>query len=126
MKKLPFLLILILILFNSCNLIQEKGIDFKIINNSDSQISNVKISTSENLDSITFEEIVPKDYREDFLSMKQNKVDGHYTLSYTRQDDTTVNENHGYYTNGGSLESWICFEIQNDTTLVKYGNFIDY
>lgn len=124
MKKLPFLLILIL--FNSCNLIQEKGIDFKIINNSDSQISNVKISTSENLDSITFEEIVPKDYREDFLSMKQNKVDGHYTLSYTRQDDTTVNENHGYYTNGGSLESWICFEIQNDTTLVKYGNFIDY
>jgi len=125
MKKLPFLLILILILFNSCNLIQEKGIDFKIINNSDSQISNVKISASD-LDSITFDSTAAKDYREDFLSMKQNKVDGHYTLSYTRQDDTTVNENHGYYTNGGSLESWIRFEIQNDTTLVKYGNFIDY
>ncbi len=124
MKKL--LLLSLLITLSSCFLLQDKGIVFKIENTSDYPVTDTKISTSEHLDSITFDEIAPKDYREDFLSMKNNKSDGHYTLSFTREDGTTVNENHGYYTNGGSLESWIHFEIQNDTTVVRYGYFQAY
>ncbi|AZQ57867.1 hypothetical protein EJ994_03250 [Maribacter sp. MJ134] len=124
MKKL--LLLSLLITLSSCFLFQDKGIVFKIENTSDYPVTNIKISTSEHLDSITFDEIAPKDYREDFLSMKNNKSDGHYTLSFTREDGTTVNENHGYYTHGGSLENWIHFEIQNDTTVVRYGDFKTY
>lgn len=96
---------------------------FKIENTSDTTITNVNISTSENLDSITFKSIAPKDYREDFLSMKHNRLDGSYTLSYTKGNGTVVNENYGYYTNGGSLESWVRFEIRKDTTVVKFGEF---
>ncbi len=86
-------------------------------------MTNLKIATSEDLDSIVFDKIASKDYREGFLSMKQNTSDGHYTLTYSRSDGKVVKENHGYYTNGGATESWIRFEITNDSTLVKFGEF---
>lgn len=124
MKKL--LLLTLLAVISSCFLFQEKGIVFKIENTSDTTIINVKVSTSENLDSITFDNIVPNDYREDFLSMGNNKTDGSYTLSYTREDGSAVEENKGYYTNGGVMESWVRFEITNDSTLVKFGEFPSY
>ncbi|PIB30637.1 hypothetical protein BFP77_04010 [Maribacter sp. 4U21] len=124
MKKL--LLLCLFLSLSSCFLLQDKGIVFKVENTSDYPVTNIKIFTSEHLDSINFDEIAPKDYREDFLSMKNNKSDGHYTLSFIRKDGTTVNENHGYYTNGGSIESWIHFAIQNDTTLVRFGDFKAY
>lgn len=124
MKKLLFLTLLLTL--SSCFQFQQRGILLKIENTSDYPITHIKVTTSEHLDSITFDKIAPKDYREDFLNMKNNTSDGHYILSYTRQDGSTATENHGYYTNGGSLESWIRFEITNDTTLTKFGNFKDY
>ncbi|WP_396637546.1 hypothetical protein [Maribacter sp. R77961] len=124
MKKV--ILFVYLLTLSSCFLFKDKGVLLKIENVSDHPVTHIKISTSENLDSITFDEIAPKDYREDFLNMKNNKLDGHYTLSYIRQDGSTVTENHGYYTNGGALDSWIRFEIQNDTTFVNYGDFKAY
>lgn len=124
MKKL--LLLALLLTLSSCFLFQDKGIVFEIENTSDFPITNVKFSTSENLGSITFDKIAPKDYREDFLSMKHHKKDGAFTLSYVRSNGELVQENHGYYTNGSSLESWIRFEITNDSTVMKLGDFKAY
>lgn len=121
MKK--SLIFLCLVLLSSCFLLQEKGIDFKVVNNSDVAITKVKISTSENLDSIIYTNISVNESREGFLSMKNNKKDGSYTITYTKADGNVVKESAGYYTNGGSLDSWIRFEIKNDTTLIKLGDF---
>lgn len=121
MKKL--ILVLSLISLNSCYLFQENGIDFKIINNSDLPISDVKFSTTENLDSATFRTIEADQSEKGFLSMKNNRSDGSYTLSFKRKDGSQVESGGGYYTNGGSLDSWIRFEIKNDTILMKLGDF---
>lgn len=121
MKNL--LLLCLLFSLSSCFLFQEKGIVFNIENTSGSPITKVTISTSENLDSITFDKIDPNDYRQDFLSMKNNTLDGSYTLSFIREDGSLTTENLGYYTNGGPLERWIRFKITHDTTLVQFGDF---
>ncbi|QCX00383.1 hypothetical protein FGM00_09755 [Aggregatimonas sangjinii] len=121
MKKILFLLLVTAT--TSCIMLQEKGIAFKITNNSGSAITGVKIATSENLDSITFEHIAKRDSREGFLSMKNNKTDGSYTLAFKDRDGNVKGVSTGYYTNGNSLDSYIRFEIQKDTTLVKFGEF---
>ncbi|GMN09227.1 hypothetical protein MTsPCn9_03170 [Croceitalea sp. MTPC9] len=121
MKKL--LLLCILLFLSSCFLFQEKGIDYKVINNSSYTITNVKISTSEHLDSVTYDSIAPNESREGFLSMKNNKSDGSYMLSYTKADGNIVAEEAGYYTNGSALDDWIRFEVTNDTTRITFGKF---
>lgn len=120
MKKLLFLLSFVG--STSCIGFQEKGIPFKIINNSESAITGVKIATSENLDSITFEYIAKHDSREGFLSMKNNTTDGSYTLAFRDKDGNIKGISSGYYTNGNSLNSYIRFEIQDDTTLSNLGS----
>jgi hypothetical protein len=121
MKKLLFLTLTLTL--SSCFQFQEKDTVFKVENTSDTAVTNLTITTSENLDSITFKSIASNDYIEDFLSMKNNRLDGSYTLSYMREDGSLVNENYRYYTNGGSSEPWIRFEIRNDTTVVNFGDF---
>ncbi len=121
MKKV--LLLFLFIGLTSCFLFQENGIIFKIENNSDFPITNIKFTTTKNLDSITFDKISPNDFREDFLSMKHKTSDGSYTLSYIQKDSSIVETGTGYYTNGGSMDSWIRFEINNDTTTAKFGTF---
>ncbi|TMM53726.1 hypothetical protein FEE95_17665 [Maribacter algarum] len=121
MNKAAFVLLLITIC--SCNFTKEKGIAFKIKNSSDATITAVKISTSEDFESITFDSIQKNKSKEGFLSMKNNKMDGDYTLSYIRKNGSAAGISGGYYTNGRPLDSYIHFEITNDNTLVKFGEF---
>lgn len=121
MKKVLFLFLLIS--NTSCNLLQEKGIAIKITNNSDFSITNVKISTSENLDSITFDSIAKNESQEDFLSMKYNKTDGYYKIYFIDKDGRAHGTAAGYYSNGSNSDTYIRFEIQNDSTIVKFGKF---
>ena len=121
MKKIIVLCLITLSV--SCHLLQEKGIAFKITNSAEFPITDVKISTSENLESVTFASIQKNESQEGFLSMKDNKMDGDYTLSYTRKDGSTAAISSGYYTNGGALDNYTRFEITNDSTLVKFGEF---
>ncbi|MFS4468042.1 hypothetical protein [Maribacter sp. 2210JD10-5] len=124
MKKVKFIIILVSLC--SCSIFQEKGITFKITNSADFPITGVKISTSENLESVSFDSIQKNESQEGFLSMKNNKMDGSYTLSYTHRDGSTKKISSGYYTNGTVLDSYIRFEITNDSALVKFGEFPDY
>lgn len=119
-KKSVFSLWLIIV--SSCNFYQEKGVELILVNNSDALINDVVISTSEKLAIVSFDKIKPNETKEGFLSMKNNKVDGAYTLSFVRKDGILINEQSGYYSNGSPLNHVIQFEIKNDTVLIEYGN----
>ena len=84
MKKL--IAMILLLSLNSCYLIKENGIQFTIENKSDFLIENVKFSTSEKLTIMEFDKIEPNQSVADFLSMKNNKHDGSYTLEFTRSN----------------------------------------
>lgn len=114
-----FIGILILTL-NSCQFIGKgKGIEFTIENKSDFQIENVKFSTSENLAEFKFDNIKPNENVSSFLTMKDNKNDGNYVLEFTR-NGKKVTRGYGYYTNGGALDKWVEFKIQNDTVIQNF------
>ena len=114
MRKIAFV-ILILIL-NSCHFIGKgSGIKFEIINNSDTPIKNVKFTTSEYVNAIEFDKIGVNKSVSGFLSMKNNKADGHYVLEFTQLTGNRVIKGHGYYSNGSAMESWVAFKINNDT-----------
>jgi len=118
MKKL--IAIILLFTLNSCYLFKENGIDVEIINKSDSAITNVKFTTSERLEFIEIEKIEPNESISEFLSMKYNKRDGGYSLEFNRADGKKEKSGGGYYTNGGSLDRWVKFEIQSDTIFVEF------
>jgi hypothetical protein len=114
MKKI-FLIFNVVLILNSCFLFKENGIDVLINNNSEKSISNVIVTTSENLNSVDIIHIGPGENAKDFLSMKNNQSDGSYILEFTRQNGKKETIGAGYYTNGGSLNSLITFEIDKDT-----------
>ena len=118
MKKL--IVIITLLTFSSCFLLKENGIDVEIKNNSDLPIENVKFYTSEKLNVIKFDKIEPNQTVKNFLSMKDNQIDGSYTLEYNRVGGEKEYSGGGYYTNGGSLNELVQFEVKKDTTLVKF------
>ncbi len=122
MKK-TFLIFNVVLILNSCYLFKENGIGVVIKNNSKKLISNVKVTTSENLNSVDIIQIGPGENISDFLSMKNNQSDGSYVLEFTRQNGTKETIGAGYYTNGGSLNSRITFEIDKDTAFVVISKY---
>ena len=99
---------------------KENGIEMEIKNNSNETITNVEFTTTEPLEVIEIDKIEPNQTVTEFLSMKKNKSDGGYSLTFTRKNGKIENSGGGYYTNGGSLDRWIKFEVENDTTKVKF------
>ena len=111
---------ILILTLNSCNLIGKgNGIEFSIENKSDFPIENVRVTTSENLTELKFDKIKPNENLSDFLTMKDNKSDGSYVLVFTR-NGKKVTKGYGYYTNGGALDKWVEFEIENDTVNHKF------
>ena len=121
MRKIVFLFLTLGL--SSCYLFKENGIDYKIINNSNHSISNIVLKTSENTDSLVIELLKPEESKSGFLKMVNAKRDGGYVLEYTMENGDMFETGGGYYTNGGSLDSWIRFEINQDTTLVSLGQY---
>lgn len=119
------LLILGILLLNSCFPFTKNGIEVKIENKSDFSIKNVKFYTSEKLSVLEFDEIKSNKSIADFLSMKKNKVDGDYILEFTRSNGKTELNDSGYYTNGFSGDKSVFFEIQNDTIIVTFDGNLD-
>ena len=118
MKKL--LAITIILTLNSCFMFNENGIEMEIKNDSSEPISNVEFTTSENLDVIKIDRIEPNESVTEFLSMRKNKSDGAYSLTFTRANGKKEMSGGGYYTNGGSLDRWVKFEVKSDTTFAKF------
>jgi len=99
---------------------KENGIEMKIKNNSNETITNVEFTTTEKLEIIKIDKILPSETVNEFLSMKKNKSDGAYSLTFTRANGENEISGGGYYTNGGSLDHWVDFTVKNDTTIVKF------
>ena len=120
MKKL--LLIIVILTLNSCFVFEENGIEIKIKNTSREPITDVEVTTSEKLEVIKIGRIEPEENVSEFLSMRNNKTDGGYILTFTRVDGKTEMRKDGYYTNGGPLNSWIKFNVKSDTILVEFSS----
>ena len=118
MKKL--IVITVILTLNSCLLFKENGIEMKIKNNSSEPITNVEFTTTEKLKIIKIDKIEPNESVTEFLSMKKNKSDGAYSLTFNRANGKKEITGGGYYTNGGSLDHWVDFKVDNDTTIVKF------
>jgi len=116
MKKI--LLIYLLFIVVSCNFLKD-GIEIEISNNSKVPLKNLKFSTSENKEVLTFKELKSGEKINEFLSMKDNKTDGSFSLEFTNQKGEIKKLTAGYYSNGKPLDNKIIFMIQNDTTLIK-------
>jgi len=112
--------ILIILTLNSCFMFKENGIEMKIKNDSSETITNVEFTTTEKLNVIKIDQIEPNESVTEFLSMRKNKTDGGYSLTFTRANGKKENNKSGYYTNGGSLDHWIDFTVKNDTIIVKF------
>ena len=122
MKKL--LVIMITLTLNSC-MFEENGIEMNIKNSSNRPITNVKFTTSENLDVVMVNKIEPNESVTKFLSMQDNKFDGAYSLSFTRANGKKEMTDGGYYTNGVPLDQWVKFEVKPDTIFAKFSG-IDF
>ena len=118
MKKLISFIIILTI--NSCYLSRDNGIEMKINNESNDALTNVTFTTSEKLEVVKIDRIDPNESVAEYLSMRKNKGDGSYLLTFIRTDGKQEKRSVGYYTNGGSLNQWVNFIVKKDTTLVNF------
>lgn len=122
--KIKILLILFLTLsLNSCDSLEDNGIDVTIINNSSESLTDLKFTTTELLDSVPIGKVQAGERVTGFLSMQRNKADGAYPLTFTRADGEIENSISGYYTNGGSLDKRVEYKVENDTILVEFSSY---
>ena len=121
MKKLIFTILLLTL--TSCNS-GKNGITAEIKNSSDKTIRNVIFSSDQNT-KLEFDKIEPNQSVEKFLDMTDNhKGDGTYILRFERENGKKEHTGGGYYTNGGSLDRKVEYEIKNDTILMKFSGII--
>ncbi len=102
---------------------RENGIDVIVKNNSESPIENVKFYTTEKKDVVEFDKINSNQSVRNFLSMEKNESDGGYVLDFIRANGETESGYGGYYTNGGSLNTKITFEVLMDTVIVSMSDY---
>jgi hypothetical protein len=108
MKFFAFFSILALLLLNGCE--KEKGVTIIVENVSEVEVREVRVSSSEELEEIVFEGIQSGQTAEAFLSMKENKMDGSFTIKAGDLMSAC-----GYYTNGSPLDDPIQFVIHPDS-----------
>ncbi|WP_169786442.1 hypothetical protein [Pseudalgibacter alginicilyticus] len=118
------IVIILSMTLNSCFLSMNHGIEMKIINETNQPISKVEFTTTEKIRVIEIDKIEPNDSVTAFLSMKKNKKDGAYSLTFTRANGKKEITTNGYYTNGIALNQWVAFKIEEDTTIVKFDDLI--
>lgn len=115
--NLIVLLSFFLITYTGCD---KKGIEYQILNNSNTAITNVSISTSEEVDKYEIQKIEPKSEASGFLSMDKNQYDGSYVLKFKRYGKNSEVLKRGYYTNGHPLDRKVIFDIKSDTVLTEF------
>ena len=98
----------------------KPDIVIELINNSDDTLKNVHLSTTEKVNSAIIEVIYPTQKKTISFSMANNRTDGSYTLSYTKDSNKMDSLKTGYYTNGFPMNKKISYQIENDTTIVSF------
>lgn len=117
------MLLCLIFIFISCNS-GKNGIDVEVINSSDETVSNVTFYTFGS--ELVFDKIESNQKITGFLDMTDTKGDGSYTLTFINENKEKKQITAGYYTNGGSLERKVIYEIKNDTVLVEFKGFLEY
>lgn len=95
------------------------GLTVFVHNETFTPIDSLIIATSDFGSMISFNDLKPKSYAEQFLDMEDIiKTDGSYFVKLI--NGTRQSEDHfGYYTNGFPLEKRIDVFIENDTIIYK-------
>lgn len=104
----------------SCSFFDRQGIKVEITNNSTEQISDINFTTSEQLDIVHLDHLAPKATVTEFLSMKDNKIDGNYSLTFKRGNGEHEMMKAGYYSNGTAINRKIIYSIEQDSTSVEF------
>lgn len=121
MKKI-YRILFCLFLLTSCNL-GKNGIDVEIINSSEITINDAVFFTLGST-KLSFDKIEPNQKVIKFFDMTDiPKSDGSYILIFTDKNGEKKQMSDGYYTNGGSLNRKVIYEIKNDTVLVEFKDF---
>lgn len=109
MKKIY--LLLILIVFTSCNYILRTT-SVEIINNTNHKIESLIIMPNANSKKVIIEKGKSINYSLDLSSIP--KRDGSYLLSY-KSNNKLIERKFGYYSNGMPMENKIVIRIKNDS-----------
>lgn len=120
-KKISMFLLLLSL--NACGLLGENGMEIKITNDSGAPITNLEFTTTEKLGLVQIDKIEPNNSTNEFLSMRENRLDGAYLFTFVRANGQKETIKFGYYSNGiafGQLAECI---VKKDTTLVHFNEF---
>lgn|SRR5690554_3260278 len=124
MKK-SFLVLCLIFILVSCNS-GKNGIDVEIKNSSEVPVNDAVFFTFGN-SKLFFDKIEPNQKITKFFDMTDTpKSDGSYTLTFTDKNGKKQLIGGGYYTNGGSLDRKVIYEITNDTVLVEFKGFFEF
>lgn len=97
------------------------GIHFKIVNNSNTAITNIKFYTTERTSEFVLDRLEKDATVEDFLSMRKNKAEGTYSIEYTDYKGDQVVRN-GFYAKGKPLDEFVRVAITQDTTIFTFSS----
>ncbi len=113
----PYYLVLILLTlsFSSCD--SQRNVDFKIKNNTGSQVDSLVIEPNKNEDKIiSLKPDQELDYQIDMSHAEP--TDGAYIISYVANGEQR-RQPFGYYSNGNPASSSFELTIQQDSLLIK-------
>lgn len=91
-------------------------------NDSAESLRNIKITTTEELNSISFTELPKGDVKNTELQVEKNRADGQYVLEFDKSG-AHYKYLSGYYSNGFFFEKKIKWIVKNDTIIFKTNEF---
>ncbi len=106
------LLILLLPVLASCSMV-DHNVAIEIQNNSDATIEDVKFSTTNDKEWVTFDELEPTESVSKVLNVKNYDADGNYSFQYTIPNGERI-ERKGNYMEENFVKASIIFKVQND------------
>lgn len=106
-------------LFLSACQANTKSVDVVLENNSSTAINNIKVSTTEQLESIELDTLATQGKMEKSLNMENNKIDGSYVIEFQRENGEKETHSEGYYSNGNPLEKKLVFKITDSDVILE-------
>ncbi len=118
MKKI--LTIVITLFLSSCSMFKKEGVEVKIINESGGTISDIELTTTEKVEVVGITSLEENKNTSRFLSTQKNKIDGTYSLTFTRSNGKKETKYFGYYSNGNSSNEFLNVFIKKDTIIANF------
>ncbi len=114
------LTIVITLFLSSCSMFKKEGVEVKIINESGGTISDIELTTTEKVEVVGITSLEENKNTSRFLSTQKNKIDGTYSLTFTRSNGKKETKYFGYYSNGNSSNEFLNVFIKKDTIIANF------